>query len=516
MDFRQATGKQLRWLDTTIDKGFSNFLFVDENYGSNPVLRRIFSLARKHGYRSLVIDEITESDSALLAQENKALAARRPDFLRSEVHRIAYFKSPQGHQPGPSDFVGYVVFKRDYFSTQAQPRVHVFESVTPPFRQADQNNFIHCQRRYEVNTSIGKYPVGGVLYAQQNDLTFVCAHVGLRSALACVLPDSDITYERLNALAGIDHKTRQTGTGAGGLSPADIEVILTGLNLPFDKLVHEPSQQLHLPTDYQRDLYGFIESGFPALVGFELDDPNPGPTGPSRHAIPVVGHTFNEDTWLPQAQRAYFGSKLSYYPSENWLSTFVVHDDNFGPYYCLPRHFLKQNNFRVLFGLKRCPTTFTAVQAEAIAFAFCDAIARRTPRTGSDWYDRFSVFTRRGWLVLRTALVNKEDYLQHAQAMRAWDGSALEADSLQTLRDYLPPLFWQIEASAPELFASSRRKFGEVLLPCDKPLPKPLNASFMLATRLPGLLFIQPGQLQLEIRPTQLKGHTPLFTFPAV
>ena len=109
--------------------------FVEENYGSNPVLRRIFSLARKHGYRSLVIDEITESDCALLVQENKALAARRPDFLRSEVHRIAYFKSPQGHQPGPSDFVGYVVFKRDYFSTQAQPRVHVFESVTPPFRQ---------------------------------------------------------------------------------------------------------------------------------------------------------------------------------------------------------------------------------------------------------------------------------------------------------------------------------------------------------------------------------------------
>ena len=295
MDFRQATGKQLQWLDTGIEKNFSNFLFVDQHYGSNPVLRRIFSLARKHGYHSLVIDEIPETDCTTLANENKAMSTRRPDFQSSEVHRIAFFKSPPGQAPAKADFLGYVVFKRDFFTGQ-QPRVHVFESVTPPFRGPEQNNFIHCRRNYEVNTSLGRFSVNGVLYAQQNDLTCVCAHVGLRSVLACVLTDCDISYERMNALAGIDHKTRQVGTGAGGLAPADIEKILTGLNLPFEKIVHEPSQQLHLPTEYQRDLYGFIESGSPALVGFELDDPTVGPIGGPRHVIPVFGHTFNEDT----------------------------------------------------------------------------------------------------------------------------------------------------------------------------------------------------------------------------
>jgi len=44
-----------------------------------------------------------------------------------------------------------------------------------------------------------------------------------------------------------------------------MENILNGLNLSFDKLVHEPSQQLLLPTEYQRDLYGCIESGFQPL-----------------------------------------------------------------------------------------------------------------------------------------------------------------------------------------------------------------------------------------------------------
>ena len=482
MNFRQAIGKQVQRLETGIERDFSNFLFVDQHYGSNLVLRRIFSLARKHKYHSLLTEEIRDADCALLAAENTALAVRQSDFQRSEVHRISFFRSTTSQVPAQSDFIGYVIFKRDFFTGQPQPRVHVFESVMPPFRKAVDNNFIHCQRDYEINTSLGKFSVTGVLYAQQNGLTTVCAHVGLRTVLACVLPEGDITYERMNALAGIDHKNRRVGSGVGGLEPAAMESILNGLNLPFDKVVHEPSQQLNLPTEYQRDLYGCIESGFPALVGFELDDPAGGATGGPRHAIPVFGHTFNEDTWMPQAQRAYFGGTQSYFPSENWLSTFIVHDDNFGPYFCLPRHFLKRDKFRLQYGLKSCPTTFNAMQAEAIGFAFCNAIVNNRPRTGNNWYDRFALFTRRGWLVLRTILAKKDTYLKHLAEMRAWDGASLEADMLQKFRDYLPPMFWMVEASVPELFNSSRRKFGEVLLPCDRPLPSALNDSMLLAT----------------------------------
>lgn len=153
------------------------------------------------------------------------------------------------------------------------------------------------------------------------------------------------------------------------------------------------------------------------------------------------------------------------------------------------------------------------MQAEAIGFAFCNAIVNSRQRTGNDWYDRFAVFTRRGWLVLRTILVRKDAYLKHLEEMRTWDGASLEVEILQRLRDYLSPMFWMVETSAPELFNSSRRKFGEVLLPCDKPLPKSLNASMLLAIRLPELIYLRPGQLQLEIRPTQLKGHTPLSAF---
>ncbi len=397
MNFRETPGTQLKWIDTGIEKGFSNFLFIDQNYASNLVLRRVFSLARKLNFKSLLIDEISEAECGLLAIENKALAVRCQDFQKSVVHRISFFKCPAGPPPAPTDFLGYVVFKRDFFATHPKSRDHVFESITLPCRRQAQNNFIRGERYYQINTSIGQFPIVGVLYAQQNSSTFVCAHVGLRTVLASVLPAADITYGELNTLAGVDHQKRAVGIGFGGLSPNEMEQILDGLNISFQKVVHEPKTKNLLPRDYQRDLYGFIESGFPALVGFEFD-PKAGAAEGARHIIPVFGHTFNEDSWLPDAQRNYFGGALSYYPSENWLSTFVVHDDNFGPNFCLPRHFLKKDNFRIIYGITGRPVALSAIEAEAIGFAFFDAIQRNVPLTGFEWHDRFAVFAARGWL----------------------------------------------------------------------------------------------------------------------
>ena len=509
MSFRDADGKQIRHENTGFDTGFSNFQFVGQHYGDHPVMRRIFSLARKHTYQSLVVDEIPESDCALLAEENTALRVRRPDFQRSDVHRVSFFRCTKEQTHTPGDFLGYVVFKQDHFANEPKLKAHVFESVLAPFRSAADNNFVHCPRDYEVNTSLGKFKVSGVLYAQQNDLTFVCAHVGLRSVLAAVLPDADITYAKLNGLVGVDHKTRTVGGGVG-LPPKDIEAILTALGVDFSKVVHEPSQNLVLPTDYQRDLYGYIESGWPALVGFELDKPLPGASKIPRHVIPVFGHTFNDDTWMPDAQRAYFGGTLGYYPSENWLSSFVVHDDNFGPYLCVPRHFLKKDNFRIMYGLKRHKTEYGAVDAEAAGFTFLEAISKAFPTLGLDWYDRFAVFTKCGWLVLRTILVRKSEYVDRLKNIHDREGASLGGALVQKLQALVPDCFWMVEASAPELFSVSRRKFGEVLLVANKPLPKPLNPSVLLAARLPGFALLGES---LAVERTKLTGHTPLFGF---
>ncbi len=512
MSLRLAEGKRLQWIDTRRESGFSNFLFVDQNYAAHPVMRRVFSLARKHRFQSVLIEELDASSCATLAEENAALAKRQPDFTHSRVLRFAFLRVLPDQPVAPGDFIGSAIFKSDSFSGLPQPRQHVYEAVLPAPRGAAENNFIHCGRSYDFHTGVGDFSAAGVLYAQQNDLTFVCAHVAIRTALASLLPAGDVSYARINQLAGVDHQAVQVGNGGRGLEPGQIEAVLNGLGVAYEKIVHEPHAKplpLNLPTDYQRHLYGCIESGAPALLGFELDDPASPPGEASRHVIPVLGHTFNEDAWVPEAQRHYFAGGLSYYPSESWLSAFVAHDDNFGPYYCLPRNFLRKDNFRLILGLKRFPTLFSALEAETLAFGYAQILSQVFDKTGQDWLDRFSVFTRLGSLVIRAQCLTRDDYLTHLAALEDWQGrriaEALRISFGQTLPDY----FWMAELSAPELFTATRHKFGELLIAADR--QPAADLSLLLAARLSAYALVRTNG-NINIQPSTLAGHTQLFT----
>jgi hypothetical protein len=511
MNFRQASGRRPERINT--DYPFSNFLFVDRRYRSNAVLRRIFSLARKLHYKSLLIEEICEDDCDLLAEENRALTLRCPDFKKSTVHRLSFFACPDSVEPRREDFLGYAVFKSDEF--QSETADHVYESVLRPFRRAKENNFVPCVRDYAVNNSLGNFGVNGVLYAQQNGLTYVCAHVSMRTVLSAVLPQGDVSYAEINRIAGIDHLSEKIGRGAGvhgetmGLKLSQIEKVLQnfGLQVP-PPLINEPSHPL--PDEYQKHLYGFIESGYPALVCFELSGP---PSSPSRerHLIPVIGHTFNEDAWMPDAQRIYFGANSGYFPSEHWLSSYLVHDDNVGPYFCIPRHYLKQDNFRAVYGIQSVLTPLLPVQAETLGWIYIDWIRKNLPKTGIDWYDRFGAFAEHQSLVLRNTLISKADYLTHLRMIKSRQGDGFEPALISELETKLPEFMWMVEISAPELFSCSRRKFGEVILSATTPIPSPIDLSLFLSARLPGIVIVKTGN-QIPIACTKLNGHSELHT----
>lgn len=423
------------------------------------------------------------------------------------MHRLLFLRCKVGQKIGIKDLLGYVIFKADSIGGVRIPPFHIYESVFVPGRDATQNNFIHCARTYRLETTVGKLTVRGVLYAQQNDLTFVCAHVCLRTVLASVLPDADVSYAKINEITGVDHKSSKVGEGESGLGPDQMGSVLSHFGLFYTKIIHEPTKGLELPGDFQHDLYGAIESGQPALLGFEKSG-----TSEERHIIPVIGHTFNEDTWVAPATRGYFEGGLSYYPSENWLSTYVVHDDNFGPYFCLPRHFLQKDNFRIILSLKRHASESEAVDAEAIALAYLGALARAS-RSGNEWMERFKAFATSGLLVLRALLITKEEYLDHLRKAECWDGQTTDPGCVSAMEAELPDYFWMIEASAAELFSASRRKFGEIIIRSDLPTPKHLDWSLFLLARLPGeVLRLQSGRL--DTQPCGTAGHVGLFEHP--
>ena len=191
------------------------------------------------------------------------------------------------------------------------------------------------------------------------------------------------------------------------------------------------------------------------------------------------------------------------------MSAFVAHDDNFGPYYCLPRNFLKKENFRLSLGLKRFPSLFGAVEAETLAFGYAQILSQVFDKTGLDWLDRFSIFTRLGSLVIRAQSISKADYLHHLEGLDDWLGKSLEPALLLELTPGLPDYFWMAELSAPELFTATRHKFGELLMAADK--PHSTDLSLLLAARLPGNVLTKTNG-KFEVKTTALEGHTPLFS----
>lgn len=168
--FREAPGARLSWDSAAKDQGFSNFLFVDREFASSHIIRRIFSLARKLNYGSVLIEELSSETCSLFQEENEALVIRCPEFKSSRVRRIAFLSG--GTEEDPGDLLGYAVFKEDSFSNRTSPRAHVYESVMRPNRSTRTNNFLHTTRAYKLNSCLGELSVQGAIYGQQNDLTY--------------------------------------------------------------------------------------------------------------------------------------------------------------------------------------------------------------------------------------------------------------------------------------------------------------------------------------------------------
>jgi hypothetical protein len=232
------------------------------------------------------------------------------------------------------DFLGYAVIKVDYYGNHQKPRTYVYESVLALHRLENdcestkslehRTNFQHCKRAYELENVFGKFLIVGAMYAQQNGRNFICGHVALRSVLSLLNKD-DISYDEINQLAGMPPYSRS------GLSPYQIDVILNAKNIIARRISGRRVPAAMGVPSFSPILYGFIESGCPSLLAFfPRNEVGRGGVG---HIVPVFGHTFDSDSWVPESRNGYFAGNGGYFSSEGWLHSFLIHDDNFGRLY---------------------------------------------------------------------------------------------------------------------------------------------------------------------------------------
>jgi hypothetical protein len=251
------------------------------------------------------------------------------------------FKTTRGlSKIDEKEFIGYVIIKEDNIPGNGNFK-RVYESVIKPSRYI--NNFIRGDKIW--NCSVFGWPlkIKGYLYAQQNSITNVCAHVALRTVASCFHESGDMLYREMNNIIGIDHKGRKAGGRDGrGLDTLEMVKVLEASGAQCMSMDYTNPEKYKDQEPFEKWLYGSIESGFPAIVIFETSaDSGQG------HAIPIFGHTFNEDAWVHRAESSYFqiGKQTRYIPSESWVSMYIGHDDNWGSNFCIPRKYLHTQKY---------------------------------------------------------------------------------------------------------------------------------------------------------------------------
>ena len=523
---RTSPGQSLEIIN--IERPYSLFHLIETRFGGCQPLRRIFSQVRTQQGRTLVIEKLDAPED--LREENADLLTRNPDFKSSVAFRLCFFSAkfdtpPQIAHVEDEDFIGYTVFKWDQAPSFGHRR-RVYESVIRISRLV--NNFVRGGQAWPCRVGGKIFKGNGYLYAQQNVLTNVCAHVALRTAAARFHPNGDMSYREMNQLLGVDHVNVKMGDG-NGLTYQQMQQVLEAAGAKcFPADYSNPS--VNSPP-FQKYIYGSIESGYPAIVIVGTTAPDG-----SLHAVPVFGHTLNQDTWVPNADLSYFkiGAGTIYIPSESWLSMFIVHDDNWGSNYCIPRHYLRPRPHLPKAGqpspapgesVSQCvahvistmpeEVRLNPVRAEIIGADYLFSILPQIPINDNPWAQRLLAYAKNHLLVLRPYLLEPAEYTEHLEKLKDWQNRPVRETLIRDLKANLTKeRLWMIELSVPELFSANLRKVGEVLVRAEiLPTVDRDLASFVLA-RLPGYFALLAGGTSSNPKflfiPSGAEGHVQL------
>lgn len=351
------------------------------------------------------------------------------------------------------------------------------------------NNYIHSSAEYDLNVANRRFTVRGVYFCQQNATTSVCAHASLRMAVNSMQVSSRISTASIN-------KELALTPPYPGLRLDQIHAVLAARGLV--PIIYNVKGK-----DPVAPLYSVIESGSPALLVFSTGTP-------VDHVVTIFGHTLNSDEWHPRGIPAYQGpSSAKFYSSSSWADHFLIHDDNFGPYFCLASSsFLGSSAVKpkLVIGLLPADIKLAPMVAESIAAAFLQEALTQigSGASQSAWWQLMATEDHK--YVFRTTMMSRADYANHISSVADHRGIRAASAESQVLSG-LPEQFWVCEYTLPDLYTGNKTKLGEVLVRSDQ--GPNVNNIFesVIALRAPGFVLLTDSG---KLYPSALAAHVPL------
>ncbi len=490
---------------------FSFFFDVVQTHwkAHDPVaLHRICTLARKQGATHIAVESANSRPG--VGQDVDELDARFGGGGAAECVAISFFVGgdentliadlPADALIGQLTLVNYREPGSVTFSVS-----YIYEAILrPPSLPGSPgqllNNYLCVGGTFSVSVLARQFDLPGVYYCQQNSQTHVCAHASLRMALNGLSASTTtaISNSAINRHLGVTPPCQ-------GLQLGQVVSVIQDLGGMVEEVVDCSKLD---SADYMKILASIVESGDRALLVFTT-------AGSEEHVVCVYGHTRNSDEWHPQAIPAYAGPQSApFYSSSMWIDHFLIHDDNFGPYYTLSSRALETNKqvaAHWIIAIRARAANIGADLAETLASVYLantlPTLAPLAP-AGTRWLSYIT--QQQHTYVLRAVLLERQAYIDHLSQSQCHDGSRTSATDVQLLAT-LPEYFWMVEFSLPALYTGNRSKLGEVLIVPNRPAPPFGPNDLILAIRGPAMMVTKDPQGNFALYGFGLTAHSPVF-----
>jgi len=156
------------------------------------------------------------------------------------------------------------------------------------------------------------------------------------------------------------------------------------------------------------------------------------------------------------------------------------------------------------------------IVAEALGAHYLFSLLPQTPKGDNIWLQRLEFYFKWNRLILRPIIVSKQNYLDHLEAIKDWEGHSMKKVLVDAFEKYMEDEpYWLVELSIPELFPANKRKIGEVLIRGNEEFnPSTPFDNFVMA-RLPKYFVLysngSDAETNFEFIPSEINGHVELY-----
>lgn len=516
-------------IKTTI-RGHSNFALINAYWKAKEdtndrAFHRLCSLMRKMNAKSVIVEKLGAKEF-VIAEERKALKKYFNKAIDTDVYRFTFISKYISKFEELKDLPNDKYYATAIIFNLKNPTNNKWHSylhsaiVTIPKKQNKflLNNYIHVKKEFtctikDKDNKKLSFKITGTYFCQQNNITSVCAHAALCMTINNNSPSTSrlISTEWINKTLNIDHNSRRVGSGQG-LITEEVIAVLQKAKLKITWLNFKSNPD----SDYADYIYRYMEGGAPSLLIFTTKNEH------NLHVVPVIGHTLNSDIWHAEAELAYKKrNDLNYRPASEWVDHFIISDDNFGMYLCLPVNSLKKTTdfvgdpeFRAYTAIIVVPIDLKtpAIEAELTSVTLIRTLLASMKNTNTkldNWLERLTDPSVP--IVARTLLITKDNYEQHLRIEKDFSRKSFSEDEIKGILDGLPNNFFLTEITLPDLYTANKSKILDVLYICDKPPTVDQRELYKrwLLVRIPGACV--KNRKDNKLVELTVNNHYPLF-----